>query len=83
VLEMPIERLAVDEGAAFGAALLGGVAGGVWRDADEAAAATVRVCEVIEPDASWVPRYRELLERYRGLYPALRPGPRRGQELFA
>jgi xylulokinase len=83
VLEMPIERLAVDEGAAFGAALLGGVASGVWRDADEAAAATVRVCEVIEPDAAWVPRYRELLERYRGLYPALRPGAGRGQELLA
>jgi xylulokinase len=83
VLEMPIERLAVDEGAAFGAALLGGVASGVWRDADEAAAATVRVREVIEPDPAWVPRYRELGERYRALYPALRPGPRRSQELLA
>ena len=30
VLELPLERTAVDEGAAFGAALLGGVAGGVW-----------------------------------------------------
>ncbi len=70
VLEMPIERLAVEEGAAFGAALLGGVAGGVWRDVDEAAAATVSVREVIHPDPAWVPRYRELQERYRALYPA-------------
>ena len=30
VLELPLERTAVDEGAAFGAALLGGVAGGLW-----------------------------------------------------
>ena len=30
VLEMPLERLAVEEGAAYGAALLGGVAGGLW-----------------------------------------------------
>ena len=27
VLELPLERLAVEEGAAYGAALLGGVAG--------------------------------------------------------
>ena len=30
VLELPLERTAADEGAAFGAALLGGVAGGLW-----------------------------------------------------
>jgi xylulokinase len=70
VLEMPIERLAVEEGAAFGAALLGGVAAGVWRDVDEAAEATVSVREVVDPDPAWVPRYRELQERYRALYPA-------------
>jgi xylulokinase len=71
VLEVPIERLAVEEGAAFGAALLGGVAAGVWRDVDEAVVATVRVREAIEPDAAWVPRYRELQERFRALYPAI------------
>jgi xylulokinase len=69
-LEMPIERPAVEEGAALGAALLGGVAAGVWRDVDEAVAATVRTCEVIEPDSAWIPRYRELQERFRALYPA-------------
>jgi xylulokinase len=31
VLEIPLERLAVEEGAAYGAALLGGVAGGSGR----------------------------------------------------
>ena len=33
VLGIPIERTAVEEGAAYGAALLGGVAGGVFADA--------------------------------------------------
>jgi xylulokinase len=70
-LEMPIERPAVEEGAAFGAALLGGVAAGVWRDVDEAVATTVRVREVIEPDPAWIPRYRELQERFRALYPVM------------
>jgi len=69
-LELPIERPAIEEGAAFGAALLGGVAAGVWRDVDEAVAAAVRMREVIEPNPAWVLRYRELQERFRALYPA-------------
>jgi xylulokinase len=71
VLGLPLERMRAEEGAAFGAALLGGVAAGVWRDVDEAAASTVRVREVIEPDPSWIPRYRELQQRFRELYPAV------------
>lgn len=74
-LEMRIERPAVEEGAAFGAALLGGVAAGVWRDVDEAAAATVRVREAIEPDPAWIPRYRALQERFRELYSAILTTP--------
>jgi xylulokinase len=70
-LEMPIERPAVEEGAAFGAALLGGVAAGVWRDVDEAVATTVRVREVIEPEPAWISRYRELQERFRASYPVI------------
>jgi xylulokinase len=72
VLDVPIERMAVDEGSAFGAALLGGVAGGVFRDTSEAVAATVRTTDVVEPEPSWRDAYAELLPRYRALYPALR-----------
>ena len=49
VLEVPLERLAVEEGAAYGAALLGGVAGGLWGDVHEAVAACVRTHGEIEP----------------------------------
>ncbi|MGH2950095.1 MAG: FGGY-family carbohydrate kinase, partial [Solirubrobacteraceae bacterium] len=70
VLELPLERLAVEEGAAYGAALLGGVAGGVFADVEEAVAACVRVREVVEPVAEWVEPYRALVTRYRALYPA-------------
>jgi xylulokinase len=72
VLELPIERVAVDEGAAFGAAILGGVAAGAWQDVQEATAATVRVRETIEPVADWIEPYREQLGRFRALYPALK-----------
>jgi xylulokinase len=71
-LELPLERVAVEEGAAYGAALLGGVAGGLWRDVHEAVAACVRPRGEVEPVAQWVEPYRELRERYRALYPALR-----------
>jgi xylulokinase len=71
-LELALERVAVDEGAAFGAALLGGVAAGVWPDVHAAVAATVRPTEQIEPVPEWVAAYRERLDLYRALYPALR-----------
>ncbi len=72
VLELPLEPVEVDEGAAFGAAILGGVAADVWPDVHSAVASTVRPRAPIEPVAEWVEPYRELCERFRRLYPALR-----------
>ena len=72
VLELPLERVAVDEGAAFGAAILGGVAAGVWPDVPAAVAAAVKPGVRIEPVADWVSVYREQRELFRALYPALR-----------
>jgi xylulokinase len=72
VLELPLERVTVDEGAAYGAALLGGVAGGAWSNAEEAIKACVKVRGTVEPDPTWIEPYRDALERYRTLYPALR-----------
>ena len=72
VLDLPLELTAVDEGAAFGAALLGGVASGVFSDAGEAVEECVRVTRTIEPRPDWVARYAELLPAWRGLYPVLK-----------
>jgi len=72
MLELPLERVAVDEGAAFGAALLGGVAAGVWDDVHAAVAATVKPGAPVEPLPGLVDAYREQREVYRALYPALR-----------
>ncbi|MGH3033574.1 MAG: FGGY-family carbohydrate kinase, partial [Gaiellaceae bacterium] len=73
VLGIPLERTVVEEGAAYGAALLGGVAGGVFADVNEAVSACVRVRETIEPDPEWRTIYEAGYERFRALYPALRP----------
>ncbi|HSL64508.1 MAG TPA: xylulokinase [Gaiellaceae bacterium] len=72
VLGLPLERTAADEGAAFGAALLGGVAAGVFADADEAVETCVKVRETIAPDSAWARLYERELPRFRALYPALR-----------
>jgi xylulokinase len=73
VLRLPLERTAVEEGSAYGAALLGGVAGGAFADVHEAVARCVRVHETIEPDRAWADVYDRGYRRYRALYPALRP----------
>jgi xylulokinase len=73
VLDLPIELTQVEEGAAYGAALLAGVAAGVFADVDEAVAAGVKVREVIEPDPAWRDVYQDGYRRFRALYPALRP----------
>jgi xylulokinase len=75
ILELPLERVAVDEGAAFGAALLGGVASGVWDSAQAAVASCVRVRETVDPVPEWVSAYTPLRERFRALYPALKGLP--------
>jgi xylulokinase len=72
VLDVPLELTASEEGSAFGAALLGGVAGGVFADVHEAVARCVRIAQVVEPDPAWRDAYAALLPRYRELYPALR-----------
>jgi xylulokinase len=73
VLGLPLETTAVEEGSAFGAALLGGVAGGMFDDVHEAVARCVRIGTAIEPDISQSAAYDDLYGRYRALYPALEP----------
>jgi xylulokinase len=71
VLELPLERTESGAGAAYGAALLGGVAAGVFDDARVAAQAGVRTTGHVDPDPRWVQAYAAGRPRYRALYPAL------------
>ena len=74
VLGLPLERTAASEdGAAFGAALLAGVASGAFADAAEAVAACVHVTDRVEPEPAWQSTYDDAYARFRELYPALRP----------
>jgi xylulokinase len=73
ILDVPLERTLVEEGAAFGAALLGGIATGVYADVNEAVTSGVRVLDQIDPVAAWRQTYEEGYARFRSLYPALQP----------
>jgi xylulokinase len=72
VLGLPLERTEAEEGAAYGAALLAGVASEVFADAHEAVRACVRVRDRIEPEPTWQAAYEDGYARYRELYPTLR-----------
>jgi xylulokinase len=83
VYGVPIHRTTADEGPAHGAALLAGVAAGVYRDVDEACS-TVRLRqEVTEPDPERERIYEEHYEVYRALYPATESAMHRLAELAA
>ena len=73
VLDLPLERPVVEEGSAFGAALLAGVAVGRFSDVHEAVEACVRTRGLIEPEPSWREAYEAGYARFRALYPALQP----------
>jgi xylulokinase len=66
-LGLPLERTAVEEGAAYGAALLGGVAAGTFASAAGAVDACVRVRDRVEPVPEWLSAYEEGYRRYRAL----------------
>jgi len=72
VYEQTVETIEAEEGAAYGAALLAGVGGGVWSSVDEACERTVRVRERIEPDAASSLMMNDCYKAFQSLYPALR-----------
>jgi xylulokinase len=65
----PCVTLVTDEGPAFGAAILAGVGSGIWRDAVEACAQTVRASAMVTPST---PGYEAGYARYRNLYSCIR-----------
>jgi xylulokinase len=61
------------EGPAFGAALLAGVAGGVYSSVEEACTATVHIAERTSPQKETAAVYADAYGVYQALYPALKP----------
>lgn len=76
-----VDRLAIEEGAAYGAALLGHVAAGTFADVDEATSVVHILDEVTQPDPARAAVYDEMYAVYRSLYPTLREDMHRLSDL--
>ena len=72
VLRAELVTVNTTEGAAYGAALLAGVAAGVWPNVDTACTQTISISDRISPNAHAVKTYQAVYERYRNLYPILK-----------
>jgi xylulokinase len=72
ILDRPIRTLRCRESACLGAALLAGIATGVYRSLDEAVERTVAYEREFRPDPAMAARYRQRFATYEKLYPALR-----------
>ncbi len=70
IYDTPIRRTVADEGPAYGAALLAGVASGTYADVEEASSVVGLREEITEPDTGRSKQYEEYYEVYRSLYPA-------------
>lgn len=73
VLDVEIVTVNSTEGAAFGAALLGGVGVSAWPDVPTACEAAITITGRDRPDPQWRRMYPAAYSRYRDLYPALKP----------
>ena len=72
VFDTPVAVTSSTEGPAFGAALLGGVAAGLFTSVEEAADALVHVTKRLTPEPAAAARYHEIHAVYRGLYTDLK-----------
>jgi xylulokinase len=72
VFEKPVCLPAISESAAFGAALLAGLAQGSFSSLEDAVRNLVKIKEIFEPDKKKSELYREKYEKYKDIYSVLK-----------
>ena len=78
----PLVLINVDEGPAYGAAMLATVTAGMYSSVEEACDATIRVVDSCQPDATSAGEYDKWFNLYQDTYKALAPGFRRASQLL-
>ena len=73
VLNLPITALKTVDAGTVGSAMLTGIAVGLFRDLEDAAAHMVQEMETYDPRAEMHEKYMKIYERYRRVYDAVRP----------
>ncbi|MBR4175374.1 MAG: xylulokinase [Lachnospiraceae bacterium] len=73
IMNLEVEVIKSEEGPALGGAMLAAVAKGEYASVKAAADAIVEVVDVVKPEAELVARYEERYQKFRAIYPALKP----------
>ena len=73
VLGIPIKTLKIDEGPAFGAAILAMVGAGEYETVSDAVKTVVKANDLIYPNQALVKKYDNKYEIFKAIYPALKP----------
>ncbi len=82
VFNHEVVTMEVEEGPAFGAALLAGVGVGLYRDVSEAVSRCVRTAKTVSPDPEHAEVYEQQYPLYRSLYSSLKDDFARSYELY-
>ena len=73
VLGIPLDILVTEQGPGYGGALLAMVCCGRYATVQEATDALVHVSRTIEPDPAITARYEERYQKFKKIYPTLKP----------
>jgi xylulokinase len=82
VNDAPMLTINVDEGPAYGAAILAAVAAGLHKDVGSACDAVIREVDRVTPEAAAVADYGRWFREYQAAYRALAPGFKRAAALL-
>lgn len=72
IMNVKVDTVEVEEGPAYGGAILAAVAAGVFASVEEATAHIVRIKDTTEPDPVLVEKYQKGYETFVKMYPALK-----------
>ena len=72
IFEVPVDLLEVEEGPAYGAAMLAGVGVGLFESLQEVDEKLIKVKSTVKPKQPNSEKYRQLYQVFKSLYPALK-----------
>ena len=72
ILNLKVEVIAVEEGPAFGGAMLAAVGCGEYKNVQAAAEAIAWVVDTIEPEKELVAKYEEKYQKFKKIYPVVK-----------
>ena len=72
IMNVKVDTVEVEEGPAYGGAILAAVANGAFANVEEATSKIVRIKETTEPETELVEKYQKGYDKFVEIYPALK-----------